>query len=93
MTNEKYNGWTNYETWKVNLELVDHECLAEMLAEYEPCFDSFVDMVKQYCVEIAYLGAAEHSFAQSAVHAMLAPVNWYEIAEHIQAAYTEEEAA
>jgi hypothetical protein len=23
MTNEKYNGWTNYATWRVNLEMFD----------------------------------------------------------------------
>ena len=85
----KYNGWTNYETWKVNLELVDSESLAEMLEDYKPDFMGFVDMVKQYVEEIAYLGAEENSFAESAVHAFLSDVNWYEIAEHIQEAYGE----
>ena len=23
MTDQKYNGWANYETWRVNLELFD----------------------------------------------------------------------
>jgi hypothetical protein len=23
MSNEKYNGWTNYATWRVNLEMFD----------------------------------------------------------------------
>jgi len=23
MTNEEYNGWTNYATWRVNLEMFD----------------------------------------------------------------------
>ena len=23
MSNQRYNGWTNYATWRVNLELVD----------------------------------------------------------------------
>ena len=89
----KYNGWTNYETWKVNLELIDHDCLAEMLADYEPNFDAFVDMVKEYAEEIAYLEVQENSFAESAVHSLLADVNWYEIAEHIQMAYAEDNVA
>ena len=85
----KYNGWTNYETWKVNLELVDSESLAEMLKDYEPEFSNFVEMVRDSVSEIAYLDTEQNTFAASAVYNFLNAVNWYEIAEHIQEGYSE----
>ena len=41
MSNEKYNGWTNYATWRVNLEIiedidlsgVDYDFTADMIEE------------------------------------------------------------
>ena len=88
----QYNGWTNYETWKVNLELIDSEYLGEILEDFDD-FDNFVDAVKDHAEEYAYLNVQENSFAESAVHALLADVNWYEIAEHIQMAYAEDNVA
>jgi hypothetical protein len=88
----KYNGWTNYETWKVNLELIDSEFLGDLLQDFDD-FDNFVDAVKDHAEEYAYFNVQENSFAESAVHALLADVNWYEIAEHIQMAYAEDNVA
>ena len=86
---EKYNGWTNYETWKVNLELVDSEYLGECLSDYDN-FSDFIKLLKYSVQEIAFKGLEDNSIASSAVSSMMSRVNWTEIAEHIQEAYAEE---
>jgi hypothetical protein len=45
-----YNGWTNRETWLVNLWLGDDEYLKEQIKEL-PLHDA-VEMVKSYVEEI-----------------------------------------
>ena len=73
--NEKYNGWTNYETWRVNLEIFDGfiaEDWEEVTSEW----------CKDYAEEIVSEGQ-EESFALDYALAFLGPVNWYEIAEAI----------
>lgn len=68
----KYNGWTNYATWRVNLELFyggygygdGHACkeLAEALIEE----------------------STSPGFGRDYALAFLSDVNWHEIAEHYQ---------
>lgn len=87
MIEQKYNGWTNYETWKVNLELVDPEYLGGCLGDYDN-FADFVNLLKYSVQEIAFEGLDNHAFALSAVNNLLNHVNWEEIAEHIQVAYS-----
>lgn len=41
MSSKKYNGWSNYETWRVNLELV---------GEYEDYGDFLTDMTDDHPV-------------------------------------------
>ena len=31
---EKYNGWTNYQTWRINLELIDGYMVEECITDY-----------------------------------------------------------
>ena len=35
LTDQSYNGWTNYETWNVALWLGNDECLYEMACMYK----------------------------------------------------------
>lgn len=76
MTNNiKCNGWTNYATWRVNLEMFDgSDCAwtAESAKEY---------------VEDIIISTTEEGVARDYALAFLADVNWYEIAEH----YTDNE--
>jgi len=79
MSDDKYNGWTNYETWRVNLEMVDgmqfrrgdYRTVAE-LAEY----------LNELCEEIIENGSTP-GFARDYAMAFLSAVNWHEIAKHI----------
>jgi hypothetical protein len=71
-----YNGWTNYATWRVNLELFDGS---------EEAWTA--ESAKDFAEEIIYSTTSE-GVARDYALAFLSEVNWYEIAEH----YNEEEA-
>lgn len=77
MTNERYNGWTNYPTWRVHLELVDG-------VEFEST-DTYQlgREIKTFCED--YLDQmADDGLVKDFAIAFIDNVNWYEIAEHIQ---------
>ena len=77
MTDTKYNGWTNYATWRVRLEMFD--------GDY--CSDNDLDAydLGQYLREMALetVGAQAEGWALDYAEAFLSDVNWYEIAEHM----------
>jgi len=78
MNTEKYNGWTNYATWRVNLEIFDEH------------FDSSsgevtADDCEDYARMIVEDGSSE-GFALDYANAFLSEVNWYEIAEGLNEA-------
>ena len=72
---EKYNGWSNYATWRVNLEILsDMEFDEQVSADYledlvEDCV--FTNAVVKDCLAADY------------ARAFIAQVNFYEIAESI----------
>lgn len=74
----KYNGWTNYATWRVNLEMFDG---------YDGASDNDLDAydLGQQLRDTALDMIAEQAtgLAQDYAEAFLADVNWYEIAEHM----------
>jgi hypothetical protein len=76
MENQKYNGWTNYATWRVNVEFFDgwHREEGE-------------DVSPDYLQDIVEEGIAIETngegFAAGYANAFLSEVNWHEIAEHI----------
>ena len=75
MKKENYNGWTNYATWRVNLELfADYEIEEEITGEYiEETADSF----------IFETSTVDTSIMEDYARAFLSDVNWDEIAEHL----------
>lgn len=89
MNSEKYNGWTNYATWKVNLELVDGYGYEDIISYYkeegfegDEAINLLASCIQESVEDMAFEGV-ENSFAQGAVHSFLSDVNWIEIAEHI----------
>jgi hypothetical protein len=81
-----YNGWTNYATWRVNLELFDG---------YDGASDNDLDAydLGQSLREMALetVAAQASGLALDYAEAFLADVNWYEIAEHMIEDYREVE--
>jgi hypothetical protein len=73
-----YNGWTNYATWRVNLEIFDGLTLEDLnTVEVEPYEVSQV--LKDYATELV----SGNDLATDYALAFMSDVNWYEIAEHI----------
>lgn len=74
-----YNGWTNYATWRVNLEIFDGQSLRDLgmsrLGIYE-----LGDSLKSYAVEIIEIDGK--GLALDYAMAFLSDVNWGELARH-----------
>ena len=82
----EYNGWTNYETWRVNLEIFDCFDLQD-----HPWVDAgFHDGVAEYLKETAeeLVAGDATGLAKDYALAFMANVNWHEIAKHLM--HTEE---
>lgn len=73
--NETYNGWTNYATWRVMLEIFD----GYMPEDDEDSWDA--ERVQNYADELISIDVREPSVALDYARAFLSDVNWYEIAD------------
>jgi hypothetical protein len=74
MTDNKYFGWTNYATWRINNEIFD----GWKTDGQEVCKESVHDVVEGL-VEIS----APDGLAKDYAMAFIADVNWKEISDHI----------
>jgi len=81
---EKYNGWTNYATWRVALEITT-DYIDTLAREGEQQFDDRSDLaehLKDY-VDDCITGFGETDFepAVSYARAFVSDVNFYELAD------------
>jgi hypothetical protein len=96
MSDKTYNGWTNYATWRINLEIFDgfdpYDYFSDNQADME---DLLPESLKEYAEQVIFeCGECDpQSLAGSYAMAFLSDVNWYEIAKHMIADYAEENAA
>ena len=88
-TNETYNGWTNYATWRVNLEICNDDLdgiAQDVSAGYRDRFadtTELADYLKDTAEEVLNMdGTSEESLAYSYAMSFISGVNWYEIASH-----------
>ena len=75
-----YNGWTNYATWRVNLELFDGYDARDFMLPRDP-FDAAAalkDMAEELICE-----QAPEGLARDYALAFISDVNWREIAAHM----------
>ena len=84
MDTKKHNGWTNYATWRIALEMFDGYTVKK--ATREGC----KEYVEQY-VEDMTCGRQPMAYIGGWVNAFLADVNWQEIADHLNDEVTESE--
>ena len=90
MNDKTYNGWTNYATWRVNLEIFDGpdmDVLFDLTLPVEQLRHVLQDYVEGHIHES---GGGNGNLAVDYALAFLSDVNWYEIAEHLLEYYKEE---
>ena len=88
---ERYNGWSNYETWRINLEMFNGYDVSDILADYDLA-DGDQDKAERQLAshlesmadEILDMDCPSRSgFAYDLAQSFLSKVNFYEIAEHM----------
>lgn len=97
MSNTTYNGWTNYATWRVNLEIFDNLDLSEFGCDVD---DLDAKLICPYTLAEALQERAEYyvectsqeGLARDYALAFLADVNYDEIARHMIDDYIRENA-
>jgi hypothetical protein len=96
MIDKTHNGWTNYETWRVNLEIFDGMGAGDFVqfSVFSPndSIPQLMDALKEYAIEIIEMDGAK-GLAFDYAMAFLQAVNWQEIARHMIEDYIEEYAA
>jgi hypothetical protein len=99
MTDTKYNGWTNYATWRVNLEVFDGMDWVDVFGNPDPdltdpyeCSRTVLSLaLKDYAEEVVLSGSS--GLVNDYAQAFLSDVNWYEIADHMVRDYIAENEA
>ena len=74
---KEYNGWTNYATWRVNLEIIDG-----IEIETKMCAESIKEIVEDVVFSQYELGNGSH-LVEDYARAFVSEVNFYEIAQSI----------
>ena len=78
LISEKYNGWSNYNTWLVNLWF--SECFEDNIQR-----DAIKEQVEMYLDEVittdSFMGAAS-GFLNDVIGSFMNEVNWIELEEH-----------
>lgn len=82
MSDKTYNGWANYATWRVNLEIFDGSTIEDLFGEPQTEAYELGKMLKDYAEQLIEEGSTE-GLARDYALAFLSEVNWYEIAEHM----------
>lgn len=81
-TKTRYNGWTNYETWRIHLEIFDGTNPFKVFN-----YDRHEDVTAELCQDLAEQRIEQEAKGLAFGYAMLflEDVNWHEIAEHLNA--------
>ena len=80
----KFNGWTNKETWLVNVHYMDH--MPEYFAESEQYHvepDELQETITYIAEECEALSQLPAGLLSDFINDAWSEVNWYELAEHL----------
>jgi len=78
MSDKKHNGWTNYATWRVNLEIID----GYDWYEHEHVDADYVKELVEDAVFGSLIGNG-NGLVEDYANAFLSEVNYHEIAENL----------
>lgn len=97
MKDTTYNGWTNYATWRINLEIFDSIPLEdfdglERVNEWRQPDTQWLADAMQERAEYYVECSSEAGLARDYALAFMSNVNWYEIADHMIKNYAREQA-
>jgi hypothetical protein len=79
MSNNTYNGWTNYATWRVNLEIFDGMTVRDVTGRSIVPVSDLKDYLQEYAEEVIETTSSE-GLARDYAFAFLSEVNWWELA-------------
>ena len=88
MSNDKtYNGWSNYETWLVNLWIQNEQDLYSQLHDMVVTVDTLFaakELLEAWLDNEydMYIENAPHGLFQDLLRGAISEVNWYEIAKN-----------
>jgi hypothetical protein len=88
---QEYNGWTNYATWRVNLEMFDGMDPNDLFFEDWSSAGDLSDCLRVYARE--HIEETASGVARDWALAFLSDVNFHSIAKHMIEAYPAEDAA
>jgi hypothetical protein len=88
MTDKTYNGWTNYATWRVNLEIFDGIDPRDMGWHRLDKYDLAV-ILMEYADEIVAMDCKD-GLALGYAQAFMSDVNYREIADMLLSEYRDE---
>ena len=74
-----FNGWTNYATWRINLEQFDGVNAYQLTGRYINSPADVKDLARDYVENIIFETTSE-GFARDYALAFISDVNWWEIA-------------
>jgi hypothetical protein len=96
MSDKTYNGWSNYATWRINLEIFDDLDISEFDGvedKVDPeliCLHTLSEALQERaeyyifdCDGHRYDERRPSSLMEDYARAFLSDVNWYEIAKHM----------
>ena len=87
MKTETYNGWTNYATWRVMLEIFDgFDPREEFFGDWQ---EDLAANLKEYADMILDNGSSS-GLALDYARAFMSEVNWHEIAQHMITDYSDD---
>jgi hypothetical protein len=84
-TENRYNGWANYATWRVALEMFDGVDVRDMFPMEVRDDDAYSlsKQLEEYAGNMVDDFGSRDGLAVDYARAFLSDVSWYEIAEHM----------
>jgi len=79
---DKYNGWTNYATWKANLEFFSELCIKDLAKDFNNCSytSEFAERLKELFTEYCYFEDDHKDIVKGAINYFIDDINFEEIA-------------